>query len=244
MDINNKVIIITGGANGIGRACVKELFKENAIIVIADIDEDNGIKLARELGNNVVFFKADVADEEDVVNLKNFVMTKYGRVDILINNAAKQTENKFFDMQPKEFKKIIDTNLNGTYMCSNILGKEMKAGSRILNMLSVHYDKPRKYKYHYDASKAGIAMLTKEMALELVDEGITVNGVSYGACRTPMNSEWIDDIDKVNKTLEKIPMRWIAKPEEIATFVVNILKNFCDYTTGSIFTIDGGRSLV
>ena len=243
MDINNKVVVITGGANGIGKACVKEFLKEDAIIVIADVDKENGMKLTRELGDTVNFFKTDVAKEEDVINLKNYIMTKFGRIDILINNAAKQTENKFFEMKPEEFKRIIDTNLNGTYMCSNILGKEMKRGSKILNMLSVHYDKPRKYKYHYDASKAGIAILTKEIALELVNEGITVNGVSYGACRTSMNSEWIDDINKMNKTLEKIPMKWIAEPEEIAVFVVNILKNFCDYTTGSIFTIDGGRSL-
>lgn len=110
-------------------------------------------------------------------------------------------------------------------------------------MLSVHYSKPRKNKYHYDASKAGIAMLTQEMALELADEGITVNGISYGACNTPMNSNWINDEALVNSTIKKIPLKWIAEPEEIARFTIVILKEFSDYTTGSIFNIDGGRNL-
>lgn len=111
-------------------------------------------------------------------------------------------------------------------------------------MLSVHYDKPRKNKYHYDASKAGVAMLTKEMALALIEKGITVNGISLGACNTPMNSNWINDKVKAEKKLEKIPLKWIAEPEDIANFTINVLESFSDYTTGSIFTIDGGRSLI
>lgn len=146
-------------------------------------------------------------------------------------------------MKVNEFKSVIDTNINGTFICSNILGKEMKKGSKIINMLSVHYNKPRKNKYHYDASKAGVAMLTKEMALELADKGITVNGIEYGACNTLMNEDWINDIEKVNETIDKIPLKWIAEPEEIAAFVRVILENFSDYATGSIFNIDGGRSL-
>ena len=243
MKIKNKVVVITGGANGIGRSCAFKIARKGGIVILADIDEKNGKKTEKELANKSHFIKTDITKETDVINLKEFVMSKYGKIDILINNAAKQTENSFFNMKPEEFKSIIDTNLNGTFICSNILGKEMKNGSRIINMLSVHYNKPRKNKYHYDASKAGIAILTKEMALELVEKGITVNGISYGACDTPMNKEWINDEEKIKKTLEKIPLKWIAKPEEIATFVINILENFSDYTTGSIFNIDGGREL-
>lgn len=243
MKVEDKVIVITGGANGIGKACTIQLHNANAKIIIADIDEKNGKEIEKRLGERCSFVKTDITNEQEVTYLKNFIMDKYGRIDVLINNAAKQTENSFFDMKVDEFKSVIDTNINGTFICSNILGREMKKGSKIINMLSVHYDRPRKNKYHYDTSKAGIAMLTKEMALTLVDNGITVNGISYGACDTPMNSNWIHDQEKVETTLSKIPLRWIAKPEEIANFVVNILENFTDYTTGSIFNIDGGRSL-
>ena len=239
MEIKNKVVLITGGANGIGKACAQELHKKDANIIIADIDKKNGEYIEKMLGNKCSFVQTDITIEKEVIKLKEFIMSRYGRIDIL----TKQTENSFFNMKVNEFKSVIDTNINGTFICSNILGREMKKGSKIINMLSVHYNKPRKNKYHYDASKAGIAMLTKEMALELIDKGITVNGIAYGACNTPMNAKWINDIEKFNETINKVPLRWIAEPEEIAKFVRVILEDFSDYATGSIFNIDGGRSL-
>ncbi len=84
-------------------------------------------------------------------------------------------------MRIEEFKSVIDVNLNGTFICSNVIGKVMNKGSKIINMLSVHYNLPRKNKYHYDSSKAAVAMLTKEMALDVAEKGITVNAISYGA---------------------------------------------------------------
>ena len=120
----------------------------------------------------------------------------------------------------------------------------MLNGSKIVNMLSVHSEVVRKGKYAYDASKAAIEMLTKEMALELFEKGINVLGISFGACNTPMNNYWINNMEQKEETLNKIPLKWIAEPEEIADFVINILQKFSDYTTGNIFTIDGGRSLM
>lgn len=243
MNLYDKVIVITGSANGIGKECAYKLDNEGANIVIVDIDEKNGEKVARKLTNNGIFVKTDISKESNVQNLKNIILKKYGKVDILINNAAKQTVNSFFKMTVDEFKSVIDVNLNGTFICSNILGKIMPSGGKILNMLSVHYNLPRKNKYHYDASKAAIAMLTKEMALEVIEKGITVNAISYGACNTPMNKDWINDAIEVENVKNKIPMKWIAEPHEIAEFVKIVLEKFCDYTTGSIFNIDGGRSL-
>lgn len=243
MEIKDKVVVITGGAKGIGEAIALELLKEKCRVTILDIDKNKGRKLQNDLNNMIEFINIDISKEERVKEASEYIMSKYKKIDILINNAAKQTENEFFKMSVKEFREIINTNLVGTFICSNIFGKSMKKGSKIINMLSVHYNKPRKNKYHYDASKAGIAMLTQEMALELADKGITVNGISYGACNTPMNSNWIDNKDILNNTLKKIPLKWIAEPEEIATFVRVILENFSDYATGSIFNIDGGRNL-
>ena len=142
------------------------------------------------------------------------------------------------------FKNVINTNLIGTFICSKIIGELIDNNGKIINMLSVHSEVVRKNKYAYDASKAGIEMLTKEMALEFVDSDISVLGISYGACNTDMNKEWINIKEKRNETLEKIPMKWIAEPKEISNFVISVLENFSDYTTGNIFTIDGGRSLL
>lgn len=243
MNLKEKTVIITGGAKGIGKAIALELLKEKCRVIILDIDKNEGRKLQNDLNDIIEFINIDISKEEQVKEASEYIMSKYKKIDILINNAAKQTENEFFKMSVKEFREIIDTNLVGTFICSSIFGKSMKRGNKIINMLSVHYNKPRKNKYHYDASKAGIAMLTQEMALELADKGITVNGISYGACNTPMNSNWIDNEDIVNNTLNKIPLKWIAEPEEIARFTIVILKEFSDYATGSIFNIDGGRSL-
>ena len=243
MILKNKIVIVTGGANGIGRSIAMELAKEECKVIILDIDDKEGKKAQEKSNGKIEFVNANISDENQIEEINKYIENKYGKVDILINNAAKQTENKFFEMSAKEFREIIDANLVGTFVCSNIFGRLIKRGGKIINMLSVHYNKPRKNKYHYDASKAGIAMLTQEMALELADEGITVNGISYGACNTSMNSSWISDETIVNNTLNKIPLRWIAEPEEIARFTVVILKEFIDYTTGSIFNIDGGRNL-
>lgn len=243
MNLKEKTVIITGGAKGIGKAIAFELLKEKCKVIILDIDKIEGRKLQNDLNDMIEFINIDISKEEQVKEACDYIISKYKKIDILINNAAKQTENEFFKMSVREFREIIDTNLIGTFICSNIFGKSMRKGSKIINMLSVHYNKPRKNKYHYDASKAGIAMLTQEMALELSDKGITVNGISYGACDTPMNSNWINDNELVNKTLNKIPLKWIAKPEEIARFTKIVLQEFSDYATGSIFNIDGGRSL-
>ena len=243
MILKNKTVIVTGGAMGIGKSIAEELVKEECKVIILDIDDKEGTNMQITSRGKIEFINADISNQKQIEKASKYIENKYGTVDILINNAAKQTENKFFEMSVKEFREIIDTNLVGTFICSSIFGKSMKRGNKIINMLSVHYNKPRKNKYHYDASKAGIAMLTQEMALELADKGITVNGISYGACNTPMNSNWIDNEDIVNNTLNKIPLKWIAEPEEIARFTIVILKEFSDYATGSIFNIDGGRSL-
>ena len=243
MNLKEKTVIITGGAKGIGKAIAFELLKEKCKVIILDIDKIEGRKLQNDLNDMIEFINIDISKEEQVKEACDYIISKYKKIDILINNAAKQTENEFFKMSVREFREIIDTNLIGTFICSNIFGKSMRKGSKIINMLSVHYNKPRKNKYHYDASKAGIAMLTQEMALELSDKVITVNKISYGACDTPMNSNWINDNELVNKTLNKIPLKWIAKPEEIARFTKIVLQEFSDYATGSIFNIDGGRSL-
>lgn len=243
MNLKEKTVIITGGAKGIGKAIAFELLKEKCKVIILDIDKIEGRKLQNDLNDMIEFINIDISKEEQVKEACDYIISKYKKIDILINNAAKQTENEFFKMSVREFREIIDTNLIGTFICSNIFGKSMRKGSKIINMLSVYYNKPRKNKYHYDASKAGIAMLTQEMALELSDKVITVNGISYGACDTPMNSNWINDNELVNKTLNKIPLKWIAKPEEIARFTKIVLQEFSDYATGSIFNIDGGRSL-
>ncbi len=243
MDLKNKIIVVTGASNGIGRACVEDFLTKNAKVYGIDIDESNGKKLEKET-KNFTYIQGDISNVTDISRAKNIILDKEGKVDILINNAAKQTSSTFFETSIDDFKDVINTNLVGTFICSKIIGELMGKNGKIINMLSIHSEIIRKNKYAYDASKAGIEMLTKEMALELIDSDINVLGISYGACNTDMNKDWINIEEKRNETLGNIPMKWIAEPKEISNFVISVLENFSDYTTGNIFTIDGGRSLL
>lgn len=243
MNLKNKIVVVTGASNGIGRSCVEKFLTKNAKVYGIDLDECNGKKLEKEF-RNFTYIQGDISNDVDISRAKKIILDKEGKVDILINNAAKQTSSSFFETSIAEFKDVINTNLIGTFICSKIIGELIEKNGKIINMLSVHSEVIRKNKYAYDASKAGIEMLTKEMALEFVDSDISVLGISYGACNTNMNKEWINIKEKRNETLEKIPMKWIAEPKEISSFVISVLENFSDYTTGNIFTIDGGRSLL
>ncbi len=243
MNLENKIVVVTGASNGIGRACVEGFLSKNAKVYGIDIDEGNGKKIEEEF-KNFIYIQGDISNSVDMARARKIILDKEGKVDILINNAAKQTSASFFETSIDDFKDVINTNLIGTFVCSKMIGNLIGKNGKIINMLSIHSEIIRKDKYAYDASKAGIEMLTKEMALELVDSDISVLGISYGACNTDMNKEWINIKEKRNETLERIPMKWIAEPKEISSFVISVLESFSDYTTGNIFTIDGGRSLL
>ena len=246
LDVKDKTIIVTGGAKGIGAACCRLFCEKGANVIIADIDYENAFKVeksVKENGGEIFAVKTDISKEADVKNMVQKAKEKYGKIDILVNDAAVQEVNSFQDISISEWEKVIDVNLNGTFLCSREVTKEFENGGQIINMLSVHSQLPRVNKYHYDASKAGIEILTKELALNYADKNISVNAVSFGAVATPMNEDWLGIEEKVKNTLSKVPMSIIFKPEEIARFVYEVLKNFSLYTTGSVFVVDGGRSL-
>ena len=248
LDIKGKTIIVTGGAKGIGEACCRLFAEKGANIVIADIDYENAVKVAKSIekktGSEVLTLKTDVTVEAEVKNLIKAAKEKFGSIDILINDAAIQIVDKFEKVSLEDWRRVLDVNLTGNFLCCREVIKEFKDGGQIINMTTVHSKLPRVNKYSYDASKAGMEMLTKSLARTYAKKNITVNAISFGAVSSPMNYDWLDDEDAVNNTLSKVPMEIIFKPEEVARFTYEILKNFSLYTTGSIFTIDGGRSLL
>lgn len=233
------VVVITGGSNGIGLQTALKFNSLNYNVIVLDIREN-------ELLNNkgIIYYKCDVSNDLKVKEVFTDIKKKFKTIDILINCAGIQTSDSFMLYDLNKYKRILNTNYFGSLNCIYESISAMAQGGRILNVLSVHSSIPRKYKYAYDASKSALELTTKELALEFSDKNITINAVSFGAVNTNMNKDWIKEKSKVQETLEKVPLRIIFKPEEIAKFIVNIIENFTSYTTGSIFTIDGGRSLM
>ena len=245
VELSEKVAIVTGVRQGIGQACSSMLLSKGVIVYGVDKERCSENFIHREdVTGKYYFIQADISNELDVESIKETISLKYDKIDLLINNAAKQTTASFFETSVSDFRDVVCTNLVGTFACSSILGKMIRNGGYIVNMLSVHSDIVRKDRYAYDASKAGAKMLTQETALALYEYGINVIGVSYGACDTPMNASWINNPELREEVLERIPLRWIATPDEIANIVIHLLEDFGGQATGSIFTIDGGRSLL
>lgn len=237
MQIKGKTAVVTGAGRGVGESLANLLLEKGANVVGIDRQINE-----RETENSL-FLQADITNEEQMKEVLAKLKAKFGSADILINNAARQTVASFEDTTVEDFRAALDVNLTGPFICTKVFLEAMGEGSSILNMLSVHYEVPRLDKFGYDASKAGLAMLTKETALALAERGITCNGMAIGAAASPMNGDWLDDPESVSHVKDKIPMRWIATCEEIAQYAISILEAFADHATGSIFTVDGGRSL-
>lgn len=236
--MKKKTIVITGGSNGIGKSISLLYLNDNYNVCVIDIVNE------LDKNNNIDYYYGDVSNEFQMRNIFKMIGNKYNNIDILINNAGKQEISSFEKMSISSFKSIVNNNLNGMFICTKLAYKYMKNGSKILNILSVHHFKPRINKYHYDVSKSGINMLTKELALELACKNITINSLSFGAVKTNMNKEWLDNSKEVDKVISKVPLKILFEADEIARFAKNILDLFASYTTGSDFIIDGGRSLV
>lgn len=238
--MKQKIILITGGAKGIGLATAKLLSLNNKVIII-----DNDTEACKKIFNhNIDVYNEDITDYKKIKEIIDVLFVKYKNIDALINNAAIQTTNKLLEMPFDDWKNVIDVNLNGTFIISQLVAKKMKNNSTILNIISTHYNKPRPERLNYDVSKAGIALMTKGFALELSHRKITVNALAIGATYTSMNYIYKQDKESEKIALSKIPMEKIATADEIAKYINIIISELSEFSTGSIFTVDGGRNLI
>jgi NAD(P)-dependent dehydrogenase (short-subunit alcohol dehydrogenase family) len=223
--------IVTGGADGIGLAIVKELVRLEYQVVLLDKKE------LKEKIKNINYFNVDIND----LDLIDKILSQYESFDLLVNNAAIQNVKKFMDYSDREIDEVINTNLLSLMKLSRRVVERMNAGGQVINLGSVHSVLPRKHKLTYDVSKAGLDMFTKGLALELAPR-IRVNSVNIGATISPMNSVFEDEL-VMEEAKKKVPMNHIFKAEEIARVVVSLLSDDFKYMTGSIVVYDGGRSL-
>jgi len=245
--LEQKVAIVTGGATGIGRAIATRFVREGAQVVIDYVGaSDAADELAHALqtvGGRAVAVAADVSDEQQVDALVAHTVTTYGRLDVLVNNAGIEHKYPFLETPTDYWRKVLDINLTGPFLCARRAARQMVAqggGGRIINISSVHEDITMPTNAAYCASKGGLRMLMRTIAVELAPHGITVNNVAPGAVDTPMDAALKRDAAQMRELLAEIPLGRMARPEEIAAVCAFLASDEATYITGSTYVVDGG----
>ena len=241
--LQNKVAVITGGAQGIGKATTQTYLNEGASVAIWDIDENNGTKLRDELKNNgfdVEFFKVNVADYNDVQNNVKAVLAKFGTIDILVNNAGITRDATLKKMTPEQWKQVIDVNLTGVFNCTQLISQVMleKGYGKIINASSVVGLYGNFGQTNYVATKSGVIGMTKVWARELGRKGINVNAIAPGFIATEMVKAMPENVIKTME--EKTPLGRLGKPEDIANAYLFLASEEASFINGTILSVDGG----
>lgn len=242
--MQGRVALVTGGSRGIGRAIAVRLAQGGARIAIAYRSNDEAaaetVKLVREAGAECEAFKSDVSSSEDVAALIEGITESLGPVEILVNNAGTTRDNIMMRMKDAEFDEVIQTNLKGTYLCTRgVLRAMVRARwGRIVNLSSVVGLMGNAGQANYAASKAGIIGMTKSVAREVANRGITANAVAPGYVLTELTDGLPEEIK--GRVLEQIPVGRFGEPEDVAEVVAFLVGDGAAYVTGQTIAVDGG----
>ncbi len=247
MSLKNKVAIITGGNSGIGQAIVLELARQGAKTVIDYVAHpDATAALEREiykLGDQCIGVDADVSQVADLQKLVDAAVSKFGRLDIMVNNAGIETRTSVLDTTEDQYDSVMQINLKSAFFGTQLAAQQMikqGGGGRIINITSVHEDWPMPGNTAYCLSKGGMRMLTRTAGVELGAHGILVVGVGPGAVETPINDSTMDDPSKLKRLDSAIPLGRMARPEEIAKVAAFLAGDGASYLTATTIFADGG----
>lgn len=247
MRLENKVAVVTGSSLGIGRAIALAFAREGAAVTVDyrkhPDDADAVVKEIEGFGGRALAMRADVSSPEDVKGLVQSAVDEFGRLDVMVNNAGIEEKMPFLETPLDVWSRIIAVNLTGAWLGCQEAAKQMVArgeGGRILNVSSVHEDRPMPTNAPYCAAKGGLRMLMRTIAVELAPHGITVNNIAPGAIETPINKNLDEHPEQKEELLSEIPLGRIGKPEEVANLALYLASDDASYVTGSTFTIDGG----
>ena len=241
--LKNKIAVITGGSQGIGRATVEKFVNEGCKVAIWDIDEVSGETLSNDLnakGFDTFFQKVNVADMDNVQAAVKSTLAKYGTIDILVNNAGITKDATLKKMTPEQWQKVIDVNLTGVFNCTSSISTVMleKGTGRILNASSVVGLYGNFGQTNYVATKAGVIGMTKVWARELGRKGITVNAVAPGFIATEMVKAMPENVIKMME--DKTPVGRLGKPEDIANAYLFLSSDEASFINGAVLSVDGG----
>ena len=247
MRLEGKTAVVTGAGTGIGQAIAIAFAKEGASVVVDYVGNpataQDTLDKINAAGGKAISVAADVSNQDQVNSLVQQTIAAFGRLDIFVNNAGIEKKFAFVDYPFEEWQKIIAVNLTGTFLCSQAAAKQMIAqggGGRIINISSIHEDLPLLTNAPYCATKGGIRMLMRTIAVELAPHKITVNNIGPGAIYTPIDKDVEEDAALNAKILAGIPLKRWGKPEEVAHLAVYLASDDASYITGSTHFIDGG----
>jgi NAD(P)-dependent dehydrogenase (short-subunit alcohol dehydrogenase family) len=246
MRLKERVAIITGGSRGIGRAITRALAREGANVAIVGQDKAHAEALlpeVRSLGVKGMAFAADVASVAHIEAAVHAVMAEFGRIDILVNNAGMGAGKPPLEVTEGDWDRLIDVNLKGVFFfCQKVAPIMVEQGSgKIINTTSMLAEIGMPRMAHYCATKAGVKLLTKSFAIDLAPHGIQVNAVGPGTVETDLNRAVLAIPSERQWRLERIPMKRLGLPEEIAAAVVFLASDDASYVTGQSIYVDGGR---
>jgi glucose 1-dehydrogenase len=246
--LTGKVAAVTGGDQGIGRAIAERLACEGADIAICYRKNKKGADevvegIASTAKRRAAAFQADVGKVSDGQRFIEQTVESLGKVDILVNNAGLEKNADFWDVTEEDFDAVLNVNLKGMFFVTQAFVRHLRQTDRsgkIINISSVHEELPFPHFASYCASKGGIKMLTRNLAIELAPSGITINSIAPGAIETPINTKLLHDPVKLKELLENIPLGRLGKPEDVAGLAGFLASSESDYITGSTFFVDGG----
>lgn len=248
MELSGKTALVTGAGRGIGAAIAKKLADKGATVIINYSGNDKAAQdtlddIAAD-GNKAEIYKCNVADYEEVEQMIQYVVQKYKKIDILINNAGITRDGLIMRMSEKDFDDVIDVNLKGTFNCIRHVARQMikQRCGRIVNMSSVVGIAGNAGQVNYAASKAGVIGITKSAAKELAARGITVNAIAPGYIDTDMTRVLSDDIK--DGIVSQIPLKRMGQVSDIADAAVFLVSDRASYITGQVLSVDGGMNML
>lgn len=247
MKLENKVAIVTGGSGGIGQGLCERLAKEGAKVVVnyhSAVDAANEVKAKVEaLGSEALVVKANLGKFDEINNLVKSALERFGKVDVLVNNAGLEKRADFWEVSEADYDLVLNVNLKAVFFTTQAVVKHFRATDnpgKIINVSSVHEELPFPHFTSYCASKGGVKMMMRNLAVELGPMGITINNVAPGAITTPINKDLLNNPEQLKKVTANIPLGRMGEPEDVAGIVAFLASDDAKYITGSTFYVDGG----